>query len=52
MILPVRIRKHPKGLRFYILGYRIHHGLVGEGLIIAGGILLWADRRDFPFLRD
>lgn len=52
MIFPIEIRKHPNGLRFYILGCRIHHGLVGEGLVLAGGILFWTDRHDFPFLRD
>ena len=35
--------------RVWIAGKRIHHGLVGAGLIIGGAILSWHDRADWPW---
>lgn len=35
--------------RVYICGYRVHHGLVGAALAAAGILLVWHDRRDFPW---
>jgi hypothetical protein len=41
-----------RGWRCYVLGKRLHHGLFGLALGIAGAVLAWHDRRDFPFLGD
>lgn len=47
----LRIDKHQ--WRVYLLHRRIHHGLVGTLMALAGIALAWHDRRDFPFrLRD
>lgn len=41
-----------KGWRCYALGARIHHGMVGVALALAGLALIAHDRRDFPFTKD
>lgn len=33
----------------YPFGRRLHHGLVGIGLIVGGVVLAWDDRHDFPW---
>lgn len=43
---------HDKGWRCYVLGRRLHHGLVGVVMAAAGLALAAHDRRDFPFRPD
>jgi hypothetical protein len=38
--------------RVWVLGARVHHGLVGVFLIGFGVILVLDDLHDFPWLRD
>lgn len=38
--------------RVWVLGARVHHGLVGVGLTVVGLGLMLHDRFDFPWLRD
>lgn len=38
-----------KGRRVYLFGHRIHHGAVGVGLAVAGALLAYHDRRDWPW---
>lgn len=57
----IRLHRHPRGPRLYVIGRRMHHGpggaiLAGVALIakrrrLAAACLLWAatDWRDFPF---
>lgn len=33
----------------YLLGRRVHHGLVGVVLAAIGVVLAWDDRHDFPW---
>lgn len=35
--------------RLYVGGQRVHHGLVGAALLVVGAVLVWDDRRDFPW---
>lgn len=63
MIAPhgLRVERHPKGPRVYVLELRIHHGLAGAALVGLGvvrrdrrvaalGLALIADDiRDFPW---
>lgn len=37
------------GLRLYVRGRRVHHGLTGLVMALFGAALLFHDRRDFPF---
>jgi hypothetical protein len=44
---------HPStGRRCYVLGCRLHHGLVGLALAMAGAVLMVHDRGDWPWLTD
>lgn len=57
----IQINRHPRGARLYILGCRMHHGLLGGALAVsltlakkrklAIAASVWAitDYRDFPF---
>lgn len=36
--------------RVYFAGRRVHHGLVGAGMVAVGAVLAWGDRHDFPWL--
>lgn len=36
-------------MRCYLRGYRIHHGLAGALLALAGVVLVIHDRADFPW---
>jgi hypothetical protein len=38
--------------RLWLLGARIHHGAAGAVLMMLGGVLMWHDRRDAPWVRD
>lgn len=45
--------RHDKSLRrTWVLGARIHHGLVGLGLFAAGVWLMWDDRHDRWWFHD
>lgn len=46
------LRYCPNKKRVWVLGKRIHHGLVGVALIGVGVALAIHDRKDFPFLKD
>jgi hypothetical protein len=35
--------------RVWVLGRRLHHGLAGAILLVAGLVLMWDDRRDAPW---
>lgn len=35
--------------RVWVLGLRIHHGAFGFLLLVIGTLLVWHDRRDFPW---
>jgi hypothetical protein len=37
------------GPRVYLRGRRVHHGLFGALLTLAGAALCWHDRRDWPW---
>lgn len=57
----IRVRRHPRGPRVYVLGRRCHHGVAGAAAALAAYRLrrykaaailaAWAatDYRDFPF---
>lgn len=38
------------GPRLYLGGVRVHHGLTGCLVAAVGLVLVWHDRRDFPFV--
>lgn len=48
----IQIERHAQGPRIYILGCRIHHGLLGLALAAVGILLAWNDRADIPWLHD
>lgn len=35
--------------RVHVLGYRLHHGLVGALAVAVGAVLVVHDRADFPW---
>jgi hypothetical protein len=43
------IRYDPDLRRVWVLGRRLHHGLAGVILAVAGLVLMWDDRRDAPW---
>lgn len=42
----LRITQHPTGPRLWICGHRVHHGLTGVLLVLAGVALAAHDRHD------
>ena len=48
----IRITHPATGPRVYVFGARIHHGLTGCLLAAIGAALAWADRHDFPWVKD
>lgn len=38
--------------RLWLLGARIHHGMVGVALILIAVYLILDDRHDFPWISD
>ena len=49
---PLEVERHPAGYRVRFCGCRIHHGLVGLGMLVGGVWLMVKDIADFPWLRD
>lgn len=39
----------PGSVRVYARGRRIHHGRVGMSMAALGMLLVWHDRKDWPF---
>ena len=39
----------PHSVRVYVRGRRIHHGFTGTVMAAVGALLIWHDRRDWPF---
>jgi len=42
-------RVEDAGRRVRVLGLRVHHGLLGASLAALGLVLVWHDRRDWPW---
>jgi hypothetical protein len=52
-VRPVSALRHEHGVRVYVCGRRLHHGLTGFVCCVGGLWAMWADRRDWPwFLRS
>jgi hypothetical protein len=45
----IRLERHPKGPRVWVLGRRLHHGRAGQLLAAVGVALMAHDWRDFPW---
>jgi hypothetical protein len=50
----VSVRNHPPHMYVWLFGKwrRLHHGMTGAAFGATGALLMWHDRRDWPWTRD
>jgi hypothetical protein len=45
----LRFTRHPHGWRCHLARRRVHHGLAGAALCVAGIVMMLDDRKDWPW---